>query len=461
MSVKSAVKAFITRHCLEGCSLLVAVSGGVDSIVLLHVLRELCDGFNLYLEVAHLDHGLRGESSAADANFVSRKAEELGLVATIERRPVSADGESVEEAARRVRFNFLREVAEGKELDYVALGHTRDDQAETILMNLIRGAGLKGLSGMSEKRGRYIRPLLKVKSEEIEEYADENGLDYRVDETNKDKSYTRNRLRHDLIPKIQKEYNPNFEQRLIKTADLVRQARQVLEDRVESIWNRISTSPGGRCGVCIDTGELKTCSPYIRKGLIRKGIFEAKGDLKDITATHVELIEKEALEMTKKVKLDLPGVTFVGNDDRSCFFVGYEQEPPQSYTFEVSPGGEVKIDQIDLKLSFSVLRRKDAPDLTEIADDPRREIVNWNKVEPPIIVRTREDGDRLIPLGMEGTKKIKDFLLDLKVPVEERDRLPLVCDNRGIIWVVGYRIDERYKVNSSTDIVLLMKARDI
>lgn len=462
MPVVEAVKKFIMEHSLEGSSLLIGVSGGVDSLVLLHTLVGLSDDLDLYLELAHLDHGLRGESSTADAEFVSACAEDLNLPVTVARRPVRADGESVEEAARRVRFKFLSQVAEENNLDFVALGHNKNDQAETVLMHLIRGAGLRGLSGMPAIRDKYIRPLLTVTRTQIRGYAEAHDIDYRVDETNRDRTYTRNRLRHDLIPKIEREYNRNLVDGLTRTAGLVGEAREVLLDLVGEAWDEISWRSDAHEGVCLEAGELKSRRGFIRKELIRKGIAGAKGDLMDVTATHVELVENAIFNAQDRTQLDLPGITFVGDDDSACFFSNYTpEEKPEPFRFEVSVGGELTVEEAGVKLSFDRLSRDKAPDLSQLANDPSREVVSWNQVEPPIIVRTRENGDRFIPLGMDGEKKIKDFLIDSKVPVDKRDRLPLICDDRRIIWVVGYRIDERYKLDSSTDNVLLMEARDI
>ena len=204
MQVLNKVRDFLTRHSIRNCSILVALSGGTDSTALINLLLELREEFSLELSIAHLDHCLRGEASEKDAQFVRSKAEEMGLKATISKREVNRfvgeDNRSLEEAAREVRYEFLSETADAQGVDYVALGHNKNDQAETVLMNIIRGAGLRGLGGMQEVKGRYIRPLLNLKRDEIRNYIEARGLDYRRDETNKNTDFLRNRVRQVLIP---------------------------------------------------------------------------------------------------------------------------------------------------------------------------------------------------------------------------------------------------------------------
>jgi len=463
ISLLEKIDDFLMAYSLKNSSLLVGVSGGVDSMVLLHGLLELSEENGLSLEIAHLNHGLRGESADEDAEFVRRHAGKLGLKATIERRNVKKYQDnsisSIEEAARKIRFEYLSEVAAENGMDYIALGHNKDDQAETILMHIIRGAGLRGLAGMHEKRGKYIRPLLDVSSGEVEEFAEERGIPHRIDKTNKDQSFTRNRLRHDLIPKIQNDYNPRVVDNLARMGHLVREARGVLEDKVDKIWSELSLSPPKNNCACFHWEELLTHRSYLQKMLLRKGIALAKENLRDISATHVHSILEALGDNPTRITLDLPGVTFVLRRQKACFYRDYQEPATESFKYEIEPPGSFELEEYRVRLDFDLVTSEEAPDLSTVAGDRFTEIVNWNKVEPPIIVKNRDPGDSFYPLGMQGSKKIKDFFVDLKVPVKERNRIPLILDQRHVIWVVGYRIDDRYKVDEATDRVLIMKAR--
>lgn len=457
-------KNFIKRHSMEGSSILVAVSGGTDSTALLHVLTELGPEFDLNLSVAHLNHCIRGESSAEDAEFVRKIADELELKSIIEKRPVTQVAEeksqSLEEAARDVRYDFLTEVARAAGIELVALGHNKNDQAETILMNLIRGAGLRGLGGMKEKNGRYVRPFLNVPRKDIKNYLESKEIDYRFDETNEDTTFTRNRIRHELIPRLEENYNPNIIDNLFRLGNLAREAREFIEGRAEGAFKEIRLPEKGD-GICFNREKLLTLHPYIQRVTIRKFLKEARGNLEDITFSHVEDLLTKLRKEPASTQLDLPGITFSLDRDRACFGVELTDTPKPCFCFEIGPEESVEIEEVEVEISLetkSIETERD-PDIF----DPDRliETVDWRKVEQPITVRNRKDGDWFVPLGMKGKKKLKDFFIDLKVPIKERDRIPLVCDRRGIIWIVGFRIDERYKVDESTEEVLTMRAREI
>jgi tRNA(Ile)-lysidine synthase len=462
--VLTEVRNFLGRHSVKDRSVLLAVSGGIDSVTLLHALLELRDEFNLELPVAHLDHGLRGESSTGDAEFVRKLTAKLNLNSTIETRPVNQVAEqkslSLEEAARSVRYDFLDEVAAEKSTDFIALGHNRNDQAETILMNILRGTGLRGLGGMRERNGPYIRPLLNVPRDEIARYVEENQIEYRVDETNKDTSFTRNRIRHELMPELEADYNSKVVDSLVRLGELAKHARDFTANRVEEVVGEIKID-GGTGGLCFDRKKLLKFHPYLQRATIRKLIKETKGDLRDISFTHVEVVLDKLKEEPASTRLDLPGVTFSLDREKCCFGVKIPEKDRSSYRYELQPGEETVIEEAKLEISANVEPLSRGRDDFDFPSDRLIEVVDWRKVERPILVRNRSDGDRFVPLGMNGEKKLKDFFIDLKIPRRERDRIPLVCDETGIIWVVGYRIDDRYRVDETTDEILIIKARNI
>ncbi len=464
MTVPEDVRDFLTRNSVEDESVLVAVSGGIDSIVLLVVLSELESDFNLELSVAHLDHGLRGESSAEDAEFVRSRARELGYEARVDRRPVKPLAEeenlSLEEAARSVRYDFLRETAEKRGQRLIALGHNKNDQAETILMHLLRGTGLRGLGGMKERSGPYIRPLLRTSRESIEDYARGKGLNYRVDETNTDTDFTRNRIRHRLLPKLKEEFNPRVVEVLVRLGRHAREAQSFIDGEVEAAAEELRV-PEEEKGNCFRRDEFLELHPCLQKKTIRKFIEETKGDFQDLTAAHVDEVLRKLNREPARTRLDLPGITFILTREQACFARKPPEGGTENFEYPLGPGECLELEEADLEISLEVGPVSEAPGREDFAAESLTEVVDWRKVERPIRVRNRRSGDRFVPLGMSGEKKLKDFFIDAKVPFDDRDRIPLICDGRGIIWVVGHRIDDRYRLEESTTEVLIMRASEI
>ncbi|MBS3766183.1 tRNA lysidine(34) synthetase TilS [Candidatus Bipolaricaulota bacterium] len=441
--------------------MLISVSGGIDSTVLLHVLSDLKEEFELELSVAHLDHGIRGQASARDAEFVRKEAKKMGLDSTIGKRPVEEVSEeknlSLEEAAREIRYEFLSEVSEDLNSDYVALGHNRDDQAETILMHVIRGSGLRGLGGIEEVRGSYIRPLLKTSREEIKDYASAEELDYRRDGTNRDTSYTRNRIRHELIPELEGNYNPKIKETLTGLGSLAKEAQSFISGKAAELRKEIRTKKD-EPGVHFSRDGLSGAHLYLKKVTIRQLIKEAKGDLKDVNSDHVRQVAEKLEEKPARTRLDLPGITFILRREVGCFAKNFSEETMGSFSYQIDHEDKLKLEEAGMELQFEVTPDPEKFNPDNFSADSLTEVVDWGKVERSIVVRNREPGDSFRPLGMDGEKKLKDFFIDSKVPYERRDRVPLVCDSRSIIWVVGYQIDDRYRIRTQTNKGMIMKA---
>ncbi len=473
---------FIREHHLipaKSC-LLVAVSGGPDSVCLLHILARLQDEFNARLHVAHLNHELRGAESEADAEYVSRLASQLGVPATIERRDVKAyraqHHASLEEAAREVRYTFLAQVAQSIGANRVTTGHTTDDHIETILMHLIRGTGTKGLRGLqpsslwrsSGGSLTIVRPLLEVSRQETVAYCHSHGLVPRIDASNLSLSPLRNRIRHQLLPLLQ-GYNPGVTEALLRTARIASDDLAFLENESGRLWDRIVRRQGDT--IALSREEFLKLPPALQRHLLRTAIEGLLGDLKDIETRHIEEI-MAALTKPAGKQLDLPrGLIFAIGYDQ--YLLGLDPAalspfPLLSNEFTLRIPGETLFPgwrvQATVTSDEAQERLKVLPTPSEVPSPPEAiesarcftAYLDLDKVGEGVVVRHRQQGDRFQPLGMSQSKKLGEFMIDAKVPKAWRQRVPIVCSPQHVLWVVGWRLDDRVKVTENTRRVLLL-----
>ena len=457
-SLPKRVLGFIQRHnlILSGETLLLGVSGGPDSACLLHLLVKLKERLDVKLHIAHLNHGLRGAESEADARYVAELSNRFGLPVTIEKRDVKGFQRehrlSLEEAAREVRYHFFAELAGALGAKKVALGHTSDDQVETILMHLIRGSGTLGLGGMQPltpwKSLIIVRPLLEVSREETEAYCQEHNLSPRRDSSNLSLSYLRNRIRHELIPLLQ-IYNPKIKQALLHTATILAKDSSFLKEQTSQIWYRAITKEDGR--ITLDTKEFASLHPALQRTLVREAISQLLGDLKDIEWKHIESIIS-ALTLPASKRLSLPRGLSLSTQYSKCVISSPSTQSP----FPILEGEcQLKVPGETLLPGWQVkaIILESAP---SFSSEAFKAYFDFDKVGEEIIVRNRRRGDRFQPLGMGEPKKLQDFMVDAKIPREIRDYIPLVCSPQHILWVVGWRIDDRVKVTENTKKILCL-----
>ncbi|HEX9897213.1 MAG TPA: tRNA lysidine(34) synthetase TilS [Dehalococcoidales bacterium] len=463
-TIEQRVEDFLREHHLTNPRkpLLVAVSGGPDSVCLLRVLNTLKKDSGFKLHVAHLDHKLRGNDSVADAQYVLGLCHKLGIPITIEQRNVRTYQKghklSLEEAAREVRYGFFAEVAESIGAERVVVGHTLDDHVETLLLNLLRGTGTRGLRGLqpvrhwqtSGKRLTIIRPLMEVSRKETAAYCRRHRLQPRTDATNRSLTPTRNRVRLKLLPLL-KSYNPDIIEALLRTARIAGDDIAFLEQTAARYYRKIANRQGEI--VVLDKTALLKLPPSIQRLVLRRAIENILGTLKDIEARHIE----EMMVLLKKPagkRINLPyGLSFAVEYDR--FLLGRELDKVPALPLldgqcclnvpgatEV-PGWRIHTDVIEK--------------MESVGDDNLTACFDHDQVIGKLVVRPRRPGDRFQPLGMDEEKKVGRFMIDARVPRLWRTRIPIVCDEEKLLWVVGYRIDERVKVTEKTKRVLRIR----
>ncbi len=446
--------------------LVVAVSGGPDSMALLHCLVALREQANLKIHVAHLDHDFRGEEAEVDARLVAQTAQSLGLPYTIGKADPAAyqrdkGVSSFEEAAREVRYSFLAEVAEATGSDAVALGHTSDDLAETVLMRILRGSGVRGLRGMSElsgwtsrhgeKRAMLFRPMLDVSKEEALSYCAEKSIPCRRDTGNLMLRFTRNRVRHQLLPSLE-EYNPNVKGALVRLSRIASLEADYLDRELAEAWASVAEVQDGQ--VALDVPAMRMMHPLMQRLVLVRAFEEASGSRRRLGEAHISAMAR-MLGSSSVGTLDLPkglrlvrsyGSLHLGNDpDASCPFPPL----PGIHSLHLSVGGHPSI--VDIP-GWNVTLAEESPS-SPIPEDPFCAHLDGLNLAGDLKVRTRQPGDRFQPLGSAGAGKLQDFFVDQKVPRQWRDKIPLVLTGAGIGWVVGYRPAQWARVREDSALV--------
>jgi tRNA(Ile)-lysidine synthase len=472
MSMKHKVKNFIQKENLlsPGERILVAVSGGPDSVTLLHLLYELRDELQVQLEVAHLQHGIRGEEAKEDARFVAELTESLKLPFHLKeidlpRMKSNAGRGNLEAWAREERFRFFAEVARERKLDNVATAHTQDDQAETVLMWLLRGTGMKGLGGMSPvHRHRVaagdstdtltvIRPLLEVSKTEIVEYLDERKLNYSVDRSNLDSSLLRNWIRLELLPKIQKRVGAGFSTRLSQQAELLRDEDFLLEELARKSYEAMRDSQG------LSRAALMREPKALQRRILRHWIGCTRGHLRGLEFVHIDEFLRLMNEGPPQSRLSIPGGwELVREYDRIKLAKASRSLKRICYSYHFTIGTLLRIPEAGMQLSSQQVDTPFGPKAT----DPLESMFDLGELPGPLVVRNFRRGDRFRPLGMSGHhKKLKDLFIDMKVPLSVRATLPLLTTGDEILWLPGYARSDVARLTDKTKSVLYIKAVSI
>jgi tRNA(Ile)-lysidine synthase len=511
VNLESKVLDFIQRYSLISPKelVVVGVSGGADSVCLLHVLAKCQKKLRIKLHVAHLNHQLRGVESEADAEYVSNLAGSLGIPSTIDRQDVAAYRTerncSLEEAARELRYAFFARVARDVRAHRIAIGHTRDDQVETILMHILRGTGITGLCGLAPcspmaydsqgmslpvsspslraspmslraKRSNLlvIRPLLDITREETAIYCQELELEPRIDSSNLSPSFFRNRLRLHLLPLL-RQYNPSIDQALLRLADIAKEGSAFIEQQASGLWDEVARQENNT--IYLDKKQVAGLPVALQRHLLRAAVTKLVGDVRDIEASHIEaarsLLDKPA---SKRISLPQGLICHGGYDELAITRLpsviaseAWQSQlppcpfPPLPGEFLLEVPGQTVFP--GWKVIASIVRERAASPssrgaLSTSAGTYQSNLVahfDLQKTGMKLFVHQRRPGDRFQPLGMSMPKKLYEFMVDAKIPRSWRNHIPIVWSHQQIIWVVGWRIDDRVKTTEASKKILRLE----
>lgn len=498
--------SFIQRQGLvqAGQTLVVAVSGGADSVCLLYLLAGWQKELGIKLHIAHLDHQLRGTDSEEDARYVADLAGQLGIPITIGRRDVAAykvaTGCSIEEAARELRYDFLANVASDVGANQVAIGHTRDDQTETILMHILRGTGTAGLRGLEpcsampcsngmplrpqRSNISVIRPLLELTRAETMSYCQEHQLEPRIDASNFSSSFLRNRCRLELLPLL-REYNPNVDQALLRLGEIASDDFSFIEQEAYALWEKVARQEDN--SIRLHKERISALPVALQRQLLRLAIARVSGSTRDIEVSHVEAVRGLLTKPVGKM-ISLPhGLACWGEYNEvviaNCSPTVGSPFPPLQGESPLNVPGETLLP--GWRVVASIAQQGSPPSLRDVlstdegawrspecaeacplsvtgggARQSRQSFTaefDFQQTGAELSLRGRQPGDRFQPLGMNAPKRVQDFMVDAKIPLSWRAHIPVVCSPQQIIWLVGYRIDHRVRVTEATKEILRLE----
>ncbi len=443
----------------KGDHVVVAISGGPDSVALLKVMEMISDEYGLTLTAAHINHGLRKESDQ-DEQFVRRISEEAGIKFECRKVDIGSQrkgtGKSIEEISRDVRYRFLNDVAKMHHAGKIALGHHLNDQVETVLMNFLRGSGAEGLKGMLPKRGLFIRPLLRISRKEIHGFLEARNIPFMTDTSNAESLYLRNRIRHLLIPELKAKFNPNLDASLSNMAEIMR----LEDDYMKTVTREILSDWGigqENDEIMIRISALAKYHEAIQYRIMKDLLRRLTPHTQGIAYAHI----KAALDLCSADRpggqLDFPyGILVRREYDTLVFSRSTKTERKAFYEkfdklhYDVAIPGSVKIVESGKTIKFAFVEHP-----VRIKADERTTVyMDYDRIVFPVIIRTLKPGDRIQPLGMKGTKKIKSYFIDEKVPLNIRKEIPLLLDRESVIWITGMRLSERVKITDKTSRVL-------
>jgi len=453
--VKTTIEKY--RMLAVGDVVLVGVSGGPDSIALLHVLYLLKDEYKLTLFVVHVNHMFRGEQARREALFVQELAKEWGLgYRILEKdipRLIKEKGLSPQDAGHQVRKSVFQEIAHEIGANKLALGHHVEDRAETVLLHLIQGTGPEGLAGMPPSSDWIIRPLAENYKQEVIEYCQRNNLTFFLDPSNQKPVYLRNKIRLKLLPYLKKEFNPQMVDSLVRLEDIAIEENRYLDNEVDQALAYVIKEQNiGK--ITIDIGKLDAYHLAIKRRVIRRIYNILRPKEQGLSFTHVQQVLVLIKENKGTKKINLPQGIAIRKIYNKLEVIDSElkssgESQPFNLYWDI-PGTLTLPNKLTLHATYSESEPEAFKDFFKV-------VLDGDKINCPLLVRQRKPGDRIKPLGMAGTKKLKDIFIDNKIAREERENVPIICANEEIIWLPGITINDKFKVSSSTKCYLKLE----
>ncbi|SHO48254.1 tRNA lysidine(34) synthetase TilS [Anaerocolumna xylanovorans] len=458
------VKQYIDNYKMleKGDQIIVGVSGGADSVCLFHVLLELQREYELTLYVIHVNHGIRGEEALRDEEYVRElcRKEKASFTAVYKDIPLLAKegGMSLEEAGRKARYEVFNQYLIAYKCNKVAIAHNKNDNAETVLFHMFRGSALRGLTGISPVRDKIIRPLLCLERWEIEAYLQERGIPYLNDSTNFTMDYSRNKIRLGILKEAE-AVNKKAVSHIAKAAQSLTEIKEFIEKSTQKAEERILIKKEKTC-ILLKAEELAAEDVVIQKEVVRKAFYLLSESLKDVESLHVaavlNLLDKQAGK-----RINLPyGITAVREYHHIELTLGKKGMEEVTGAGEAVQERELMIPGITPLFEKGKILTASLLNYKKNMIIPQSICTKWfdyDKIKDTVLIRSRKQGDYLCIDEKGGTKKLKAFFIDEKIPRQERDILPLLADGPHIMWIIGSRISEAYKVDENTKRILQIK----
>jgi tRNA(Ile)-lysidine synthase len=455
--MEKKVRDNLIKNCniKENDNILLGLSGGPDSVFLFHILRLLKDelGYNLYC--AHVNHMYRGEDAHRDEKFALELCREYGIKCHLMRKHASQYAKELnmteEEAGRKMRYDFFNKILDNLGGGYISTAHNYNDQVETLLQRIIRGTGIDGLVGMEFKVGNIVRPILDIKRKELEEYLHGKDYQYCIDKTNLEAIYGRNRIRLDFIPYVEDNYNPKFQDSIFRLSQTVKNDREIIEESLEKAYQEVELSDKGE--IRLELVKFNRLIKGLKTRVLRHSIEKLKGNLVNVEYSHLDQVMKICQRKNTGKTVIIPGNISIGIEYGNI--VVKTKEEIKDYVYNISIGKSIIIREAKVELSIQMTENE------KFDKTPHRIIVDGDKIKGDLVVRNRRPGDRFVPLGMKGQKKLKDFFIDERIPRDERNKVPVIADRENIIWIAGHRMSDLYKIDQNTEKVLLIEMKEI
>lgn len=450
---------------VTGDSLLIGVSGGADSVALLTAMLELSQPALSKIGIAHLNHHLRGDESKRDSEFVEKLALKLGIDCYIETQNVKAYQEkhrlSLEDAARKLRYQFFRRTAENFGFTKIATGHTANDNAELVLMNLLRGAGPSGLSGIPVRRADIVRPLIEVTRSDVINYLALKRREHVTDSSNLDRAFLRNKIRLDLMPLIESGYNENIIESLNRTSRVIKEDEAWINETIVPLYKGVIVSEN-EASITVSATSMEGLHLAPQRRIVRKAIESIKGNLKKITLFHIDMILGLLKNPKHVLSVDLPDQIQVQKKDKFLIFTRHDEKlrdlKPEQLLFNyqlntlADSSATVSIPEISGEMVFTLVDNCDG--IVFKNEKPSTAWIDYSALSLPLTIRSVQSRDRFIPFGMSGSQTLKKFFSGSGIGTDDKKKCPLLISNDDIVWVGGHRLHNNYKVGTKTKKIL-------